>query len=81
MERQNVTLSLPKSLLRKAKAVAAEEDKSLSEFIRESLDEKIKKDTGYKEAMERQIKLMKKGFDLGTKGRITWTREELHERR
>ncbi len=81
MERQNVTLSLPKALLRKAKAVAAEEDKSLSEFIRESLDEKIKKDTGYKEAMERQIKLMKKGFDLGTKGRITWTREELHERR
>lgn len=67
MERQNVTLSLPKSLLRKAKAVAAEEGKSLSEFIRESLLEKIKKDTGYKEAMERQIKLMKKGFDLGTK--------------
>lgn len=81
MERQNVTLSLPKSLLRKAKAVAAEEDKSLSEFIRESLYEKIKKDTGYKEAMERQIKLMKKGFDLGTRGRITWTREEVHERR
>ena len=81
MERQNVTLSLPKSLLRKAKAVAAEEDKSLSEFIRESLHEKIEKDTGYKEAMERQIKLMKKGFDLGTKGHITWTREELYERR
>ncbi|MBF0557404.1 MAG: ribbon-helix-helix protein, CopG family [Nitrospirae bacterium] len=81
MERQNVTLSLPKALLRKAKAVAAEEDKSLSEFIRESLDEKIKKDTGYEEAMERQIRLMKKGFDLGIKGRIKWTREELHERR
>lgn len=81
MERQNVTLSLPKSLLRRVKTIAAEEDKSISEFIRESIDEKIKKDTGYKEAMERQIKLMKKGFDLGTKGRITWTREELHERR
>jgi metal-responsive CopG/Arc/MetJ family transcriptional regulator len=81
MERQNVTLSLPKSLLRKAKAVAAEEDKSLSEFIRESLDEKIRKTTGYKEAMERQIKLMKKGFNMGTKGKITWTREDLHERR
>jgi len=81
MEKQNVTLSLPKALLRKAKAVAAEEDKSLSEFFRESLDEKIKKDTGYKEAMDRQTKLMKKGFDLGTKGRITWSRDDLHERR
>lgn len=81
MERQNVTLSLPKLLLRKAKSVAAEEDKSLSEFLRESLEEKLRKTTGYKDAMERQIKLMKKGFDMGTKGRITWTREELHERR
>lgn len=81
MEKQNVTLSLPKSLLRKAKAIASEEDKSLTEFIRESIDEKIKKDTGYREAMERQIKLMKKGFNMGTKGRVAWTREDLHERR
>jgi metal-responsive CopG/Arc/MetJ family transcriptional regulator len=81
MERQNVTLSLPKSLLKKAKALAAEEDKSLSEFIRESMNEKIKKTTGYKEAMQRQIKLMKKGFNMGTKGKIKWTKDELHERR
>jgi metal-responsive CopG/Arc/MetJ family transcriptional regulator len=81
MERQNVTLSLPKSLLRKAKAVAAEEDKSLSELIREFLEKKVKEDAEYERAMEEHLKILKKGFDFGTKGKITWTREELHERR
>ncbi len=61
--------------------IAVEEDKSLSEFIRESISEKIQRITGYKKAMERQIKLIKKGFDMGIKGKIAWTREELHERR
>lgn len=81
MERQNVTLSLPKATVKKAKVLALKEDKSLSALIRESLEEKIRKDTGYKEAMDREISLMEQGFDLGTGGRKTWSREELHERR
>jgi len=81
MNRQNVTLSLPKSLLKRAKVIAASKEKSLSQLLRESLEEKVKESTGYKKAMERQLRLMKKGFDLGTKGKITLSREELHERR
>ena len=80
MERQNVTLSLPKTMLKKAKMLALKEDKSLSTLIRESLEEKIRKDTGYEEAMEREISLMKKGFHLGTGGRKPCPRAELHER-
>ncbi len=81
MIRQNVTLSLPKTLLKKAKIASAGKDKSLSEFLRESLEEKIREETGYKKAMVRQLKLMKKGIDFGTKGHIKTSREELHERR
>lgn len=81
MERQNITLSLPKATIKKAKALALKEEKSLSALIRESLEEKIRKDTGYKEAMEREIRLMEDGFMLGTKGRMPCAREELHERR
>lgn len=81
MERQNVTLSLPKSLLKKAKTLATKEDRSLSELLRETLEERVKQESGYQRARERQIALMKKGFDLGSKGKITITREELHERR
>lgn len=81
MERQNVTLSLPKSLLRRAKMIAASRDKSLSELLRESLEEKVREANGYKKARERQLRLLNRGLDLGTKGRIRTTREELHGRR
>ena len=81
MERQNVTLSLPKVLLRKAKIVAAKNEKSLSELMRESLEEKVRESTGYEASRERQLKLLKNGFDLGTKGHIPVPREDLHERR
>ncbi len=81
MERQNVTLSLPKAMLKKAKALALKEEKSLSALIRESLEEKIRKDTGYRKAMETEIRRMERGLHLGTGGRMPCSREELHERR
>lgn len=81
MERQNVTLSLPKSLLKKARVIAAGRDKSLSRLLRESLEEKVRDITAYGRARERQLKLLKRGFKLGTQGQISATREELHARR
>jgi hypothetical protein len=81
MDRQNVTLSLPKSLLKKAKIIAASKEKSLSEFLRESLEEKVRGANGYKKAKERQLKILKEGLNLGTKGHITIAREEVHGRR
>ncbi len=81
MERQNITLSLPKATLKKAKALAQREDKSLSALIREFLEEKIRKDTGYREAMETELRRMEQGLHLGTGGRKPCLREELHERR
>jgi len=81
MERQNVTLSLPKLLLKKAKVIAASREKSLSELLRESLEQKVREANGYKKARQRQLKLLKEDLDLGTKGRIATTRDEVHERR
>ncbi len=81
MERQNVTLSLPKALLKKAKTLAVMKDRSLSDLLRETLEEKVKEETGYQRAKKAQITFMEKGFDLGTGGRIGTAREELYERR
>ena len=80
MERQNVTLSMPKPLLRKAKVLAASREKSLSELLRESLEEKIRNASGYNQAKKRQLKLLNKGIDLGTKGNLSVSRDELHVR-
>ncbi len=80
MERQNVTLSMPKPLLRKAKVLAASREKSLSELLRESLEEKIRNASGYNQAKKRQLKLLNKGIDMGTKGNLSVSRDELHVR-
>lgn len=81
MERQNVTLSLPRSLLKRAKATAASSEKSLSEFLKESLKEKIDKNGGYQRAKERHIRILNMNYNLGTHGKILVTREELHDRK
>jgi len=80
VERQNVTLSLPKSLLKKAKVLAASREKSLSQLLRESLEEKVREESGYKKAKDRQLALLKKGLKLGTKGKVSTKREDLHAR-
>ena len=68
-------------MVKKAKLLALKEEKSLSALIRESLEEKIRTDTGYQDAMELEIKLMEQGLHLGTRGRKLCSREDLHERR
>ena len=81
MQRQNVTLSLPQNLIKQAKYLATSRHSSLSELMRESLQEKVEEASGYRAAMERQLRLMQNGLDLGTNGFITVNRDELHERR
>ncbi len=81
MERQNVTLSLPKPLLKKAKVAAAQQDKSLSELMREALEQRINQSAEYEKAKRRHLKLLERGFDLGSRGELAVSREELHGRR
>jgi len=80
VNRQNVTLSLPKTLLRKAKMMAAGEGKSLSQFLKESLEQRVRRGSNYNRARARQLGLMEKGLSLGTKGHVSVTREDLHVR-
>jgi len=80
VEKQNVTLSLPKTLVKKAKLLAVEEEKSFNELVRQCLEQRLNAATGYAEARERQLKRIESGFDLGTNGKISVTREEIHER-
>lgn len=80
MERQNVTLSLPKETLRKAKILAAERQTSLSALLTETVEEIVAKSDRYEIAKQRQLVLMERGFDFGLDETITWTRDDLHER-
>ncbi|RJP24780.1 MAG: CopG family transcriptional regulator [Deltaproteobacteria bacterium] len=81
MQKRNVTLSMPTGLIRRAKALASAQDKSLSELLRESLEEKVSEASGYRQARDRQLRILATGFDLGLRGEVTWSRDSVHERR
>jgi metal-responsive CopG/Arc/MetJ family transcriptional regulator len=81
MEKQNVTLSLPRSLLREAKILAVERETSLSQLLVEALQELVRRRREYERAKKRHRAILRKGFDLGTRGQVQVRREELHERR
>jgi len=81
LDKRNLTLSLPYPLIRKAKEMAVREERSLNDYVRRAITEKIDRSSGFTKARERQLRYLKKGFDLGTRGRRPAERETLHDRR
>jgi predicted transcriptional regulator len=79
-ENQNVTLSLPRDLLRRVKRLAADRDTSVSALMTEALSRLADEDRRYSAARKRALAAMKSARSLGTRGRRTWTRDQLHER-
>ena len=60
--------------------LAAKRGSSISRMLTEALDEILDREDSYERARRRSLADLERGFDLGTHGRITWTRDELHER-
>jgi len=81
MDYQNITLSIPKEILKKVKYIAVEKNTSVSGLLSRHLEDIVARDDAYKKAKADQMEIMKKGFDLIGKGKASWTREDLHERR
>ncbi len=81
METQNVTLALPKKLLRKVKLLAVERNTSISGLLTEYIRQLVERDDAYEQAQRQAMEDLKHPLNLGTQGKITWTRDELHERR
>ena len=75
-----VTLSLPEDLIRRLKVVAAKQDTSISALLATTLAQLVDQEEGYAEARDGMLADLTRGYDLGTHGRITWSRETLHER-
>jgi len=80
MQSQNVTLALPKDILRKAKLIAVERDTSLSGLLTQALEDIVAKEDEYVNARARHLAWLSHGAELGTRGTATWRREDLHER-
>jgi hypothetical protein len=74
----NFTLKLDASLLREARALAAEKGISVSALLATKLEEIVRHRRDYDRSRKRAVARLRKGFDLG------WThprsRDELHTR-
>jgi hypothetical protein len=79
-DNQNITLSVPRKLLKRVKRVAADRDTSVSALMTEALDRIADEDRRYTAARKGALAALRSARSLGTRGRRSWSRDELHER-
>lgn len=76
--KQNITLSIEKKLLKKAKLMATKKETSVTKLLTDQLNKMISEEDEYESSKKRALANLRKGFHLG--GHIPCRREELHER-
>lgn len=76
--RQNITLSLDRELIRKAKILAAQRGTSVSTLLTLYLEKILTEEEAYEAARKHASGLLEHGFHLG--GAIPCSRDEWHER-
>jgi hypothetical protein len=79
-ENQNITLSVPRELLKRVKRVAADRDTSVSALMTEALGRVADENRRYSAARKRALAALRSRRSLGTGGRRTWSREDVHDR-
>ena len=77
--KQNITLSLEKDLIKKAKILSAKRRTSVSEMLGQELKKIVQDVEEYERAKRRALAHLKTGFPMG--GKIIASREELHARK
>jgi Family of unknown function (DUF6364) len=76
--KQNLTISLDRQTIRKAKIVAAKHSTSISGLVTRQIEILVGEDEAYERAERQAMSLLDQGFHLG--GVIRASRDELHER-
>lgn len=68
-------------LLKQIKVIAAKQDTSISAMLTQALRKIAEgEEETYEEAHQAMMADIRKGFNIGTRGKITLTRDQLHER-
>jgi hypothetical protein len=78
MAKQNLTVSLPRQTIRKAKVLAARRGSSISGLLAEQIELLVGEEEAYERAERQATALLNRGFHLG--GVIRSSRDEWHER-
>ena len=76
--KQNITLSIEKGIILKAKILAARRQTSVSRMLSQEVEKLVAESEQYEKAKKNAFSHIETGFHLG--GKIKGTREELHDR-
>ncbi|HUO35987.1 MAG TPA: hypothetical protein VMU43_13430 [Candidatus Acidoferrum sp.] len=76
--KQNVTVSLQRQTLLKARVLAARKGTSISGLLEEQIEFLVGEDEAYERSRQAALALLEEGFAMG--GAIRSRREEWHER-
>jgi hypothetical protein len=76
--KQNLTISLDRKAIQKAKIIAARRSASISGLLAHQIELLIGEEEAYERAERQAMTLLDQGFHLG--GGIRVSRDELHER-
>lgn len=76
--KQNVTISLDRQTIRKARIIAARRSTSISGLLARQIEILVGEEEAYERNERRAMTLLDQGFHLGNSVRVS--RDELHER-
>jgi hypothetical protein len=77
-EKQNVTLSLSRRVLKKARILAARRETSISGLLSQEVESLVAEEELYERSERQALELLEQRFRLG--GKKIVSREKLHER-
>ncbi|MGA8367208.1 MAG: hypothetical protein WB716_07825 [Candidatus Acidiferrales bacterium] len=76
--KQNVTVSLDRQTIQRAKIIAARRSTSISGLLAHQIEILVDEEEAYERAERQALNLLDQGFHLG--GVVRASRDELHER-
>jgi plasmid stability protein len=76
---RNLTIHLPEQLIRQLRVCAATRNKSMTTVVKEAIERTLVEDGVREAAASRLIRRLQNAPDQGIGGKISWTRDKLHD--
>lgn len=75
---QNLTISLDRKTIQKARVLAARKSTSISALVAQQIEILVGEEEAYERAMRQALAMLEKGFHMGDLKQVS--RDELHDR-
>jgi len=77
---RNLTIHLPEQLIRQLRVCAAIRNQSMTTLVKQAIERTLVEDSGREAAASRLITRLQNAPDRGIGGKVSWTRDEIHDR-